>query len=104
MQTQYIKAWLWILVNLFGKKLLQEIRCGNVGSIILICKNHAALHIASNLVFHEKTKEIEIGSHFGRWKIESGCIAINFITSNDQLTDILINKLGAYDIYIPARG
>ncbi|RVW19974.1 Retrovirus-related Pol polyprotein from transposon TNT 1-94 [Vitis vinifera] len=80
----------------------------------LICDNQAALHIASNPVFHEMTKHIEVDCHFIREKIASGCVATSFVNSNDQLADIftkslrgprikyICNKLGAYDVYAPA--
>ena len=84
--------------------------------IKLVCGNQAALPIASNPVFHEKTKHIEVDCHFIREKIASGCVAISFVNSNDQLADIftkslrgpkikyICNKLGAYDVYAPAWG
>ena len=77
----------------------------------LICENQAALHIAFNLVFHKRTKHIEVDYHFIREKIASGCVATSFVNSNDQLADIsskslrgprikyICNKLGAYNIY-----
>ena len=37
------------------KQLLQEVRFGKDGQMMLVCDNQTALHIASNLVFHERT-------------------------------------------------
>ncbi|RVW43917.1 Retrovirus-related Pol polyprotein from transposon RE1 [Vitis vinifera] len=91
------------------RHLLQELRFGKDEQMKLICDNQAALHIASNPVFHERTKHIEVDCHFIREKIASGCVATSFVNSNDQLADIftkslrgprikyICNKLGAYD-------
>ena len=51
------------------RHLLQELRFGKDEQMKLICDNQAALHIASNLVFHERTKHIEVDCHFIREKI-----------------------------------
>nr|CAN72949.1 hypothetical protein VITISV_006443 [Vitis vinifera] len=96
------------------RHLLQELRFGKDEQMKLICDNQAALHIASNPVFHERIKHIEVDCHFIREKIASGCVATSFVNSNDQLADIftkslrgprikyICNKLGTYDIYAPA--
>ncbi|RVW47850.1 Retrovirus-related Pol polyprotein from transposon RE1 [Vitis vinifera] len=75
------------------KHLLRELRFGKDEQMKLICDNQAALHIASNPVFHERTKYIEVDCHFIREKIASGCVAISFVNSNDQLADIFTKSL-----------
>ena len=95
------------------RQLLQELRFRKDEQIKLVCDNQVALHNASNLVFHERIKHIEVDCYFIREKIALGCVATSFVNSNDQLADIftkslrgprikyICNKFGAYDIYAP---
>ena len=75
------------------KQLLQELRFEKDDQMTLVCDNQAALHIASNLVFHERTKHIEVECYFIREKIASGCMTISFFNSSDQLADIFTKSL-----------
>ena len=96
------------------RHLLQELRFGKDKQMKLICDNQAALHIASNSVFHERTKHIEVDCHFIREKIASRCVTTSFVNSSDQLANVftkslkgprikyIYNKLGAFDLYAPA--
>ncbi|XP_070020020.1 secreted RxLR effector protein 161-like [Nicotiana sylvestris] len=96
------------------KQLLKELKFGEISQMRLGCDNQASHLIASNPVFHERTKHIEIDYHFVREKILSADIATKFVKSNDQLADIfsksltgprinyICNKLSTYDLYAPA--
>ena len=75
------------------RHLLQELRFGKDEHMKLICDNQTALHIASNPVFHDRTKHIEVDCHFISDKITSGCMSTSFVNSNDQLADIFTKSL-----------
>ena len=56
--TQFVCEIMWI------HQLLMEVGIKTSIPVKLWCDNQAVMHIASNSVFHERTKHIEIDYHF----------------------------------------
>ncbi|KAA0047933.1 putative mitochondrial protein [Cucumis melo var. makuwa] len=59
----------------------------------LWCDNVFAISLVHNPVFHARTKHIEIDYHFVREKVFRKDISIRYISSNNQLVDILTKPL-----------
>ncbi|KAF5467582.1 hypothetical protein F2P56_011820 [Juglans regia] len=78
---------LWI------KRLLEELKVTNSLPMKLYCDNKAAIGIAHNLVLHDRTKHVEVDKHFIKEKIDSGVIYLPYISTAEQVADILTKGL-----------
>jgi hypothetical protein len=73
--------------------LLADLRVTLARSPTLYCDNQSALHIASNPVFHERTKHLDIDCHLVREKVLKGVLKLLPVSTNDQMADFLTKAL-----------
>ena len=98
---------------LWLKKILEELKRPLEMPVKLYCDNKVAITIAHNPVHHDRTKHVEIDIHFIKDKLEASIICMPFVSTTQQIADILtkglfrssfeflISKLGMIDIYAP---
>ncbi|XP_013617341.1 PREDICTED: uncharacterized protein LOC106323826 [Brassica oleracea var. oleracea] len=84
-ETCYAKATnelVWI------KGILRHLEIEQATPMTMHCDNQAAIHIATNSVFYERTKQIEVDCHKVRQMIVLVVILPCYTRSEDQLADV----------------
>ena len=95
------------------KNLPMELSFRQPGPMPMHCDNQSVIYIAQTLVFHERTKHIEIDRHFVKDAWTKKVVMFQFTPSSNQLAILLTktdspqvysnlcNKLSILDVYAP---
>jgi hypothetical protein len=87
--TEGTKEAIWLC------KLLQEIQVlQGTAPTMIIGDNQGSLKLVQNSVFHSHTKHVDVQHHFIREKMESSQVTLAYVSTRDQLADILNKPLG----------
>jgi hypothetical protein len=72
---------------------LSEAHLLTTADISINCNNVSAIKLAQNLVFHSRSKHINLHHHYIREQILHKEIALNYISTNEQPADIFTEAL-----------
>ena len=73
-----------MLFGLFGQALRP---------LVIHCDNQSCIKLMENLVFHDRSKHIEIKYHFIRDYVQKGTVKLEYISTNEQVADIFTKAL-----------
>ena len=86
-QTHAAKEALWL------RSFLRELRSAPDDPLILNCDNHGAIALAKDNKFYASTKYIDVRYHFIREAVEDGKVAVRYIPTGDNVSDIFTKPL-----------
>ena len=79
------EVWLW--------KLLSDLFDLQMDAACIHCDNQSCVNLSENLVFHDKSKHIEIKYHYIRDMVQKGVVKLQYVAMNDFIADVLTNPL-----------
>ncbi|GJV94796.1 ribonuclease H-like domain-containing protein [Tanacetum coccineum] len=109
-KDQFLDIVFLLMVKLFLGK--EDFGLSNLVPLNLYCDNKSAIHIAANLVMHEKTKHFDIDVNLEREKVSCSLIKNVKVDSKCQVADILpkapgtaqhsflVKKLGLLNMFV----
>lgn len=75
------------------QSLLSEISLGPSQIPVIWCDNISAISLAQNLVFHSRSKHVELDVHYVRDKVLAKSLDVRYVPSSEQLADALTKPL-----------
>ena len=82
-----------ICEGIWVRSILQDLGVFEEKPILLCCDNESAISIAHDPVQHNRIKHIEVDRHFIKEKLEAGMFRSEYVSSLNQLADILTKGL-----------
>jgi hypothetical protein len=75
------------------ERLLRCLAIPHQGPIQIMCDNQAAIALAKNTVFHDRTKHFRVHLHWIREKVADKSVSPNYISTHSNLADFLTKSL-----------
>lgn len=78
------------------KSLLQEIKVSWFSTLVVWCDNTSIGHLAFNVVFHSRTKNIEIDVYYIREQVVAKSLKVQYVPTQYQIINVLTKPLSIF--------
>jgi hypothetical protein len=75
------------------QKLLVEIFDLELELTLIHCDNQSSVKFTENLVFHDRSKHIEIKYHYIRDMVQRGVVELQYLSTDEKIMNILTKPL-----------
>lgn len=77
------------------RRFLDDVGHKQANPTVIHCDNQGAIALAENPIFHAHTKHVEVHHHFIREAMERKEVRLEYIHTNDNISDMLTKPLSA---------
>jgi len=92
-EAEYIVSSMASCEAIWLRKLFRELFEQVLDTTMIYCENKSGISLVENLVFHDKSKQIEIRYHYLRGIVQRGVVRLYHISTNKQIADIITKAL-----------
>jgi hypothetical protein len=92
-EAEYIAACSASYKAIWLRKLLTDIFDLEMRETAILCDNQSCIKMTENLVFHDRSKHIEIRYHVIRDMVQRGALKLQYISTDEQVADVLTEPL-----------
>ena len=115
-KAEYVTACSTSCEAVWLRKLLSDLFDLQLDATCIYCDNQSCVKLSENLVFHDKSKHIEIKYHYIRDMVQRGAVKLQYVLMNEQIADVLTKplarvkfdyfreNLGVLQIKVPSKG
>ena len=75
------------------RKLLSDLVDLQLDATCIYCDNQSCVKLSENLVFHDKSKHIEIKHHYIKDMVHMGAVKLQYVVIDEQIDDVLTKPL-----------
>jgi hypothetical protein len=92
-EAEYMAASAAVQEAIYMRRLLGDIGYQQEQPTVIYEDNQGCIALSENPVEHKRTKHIDIRYHFTRERVESGDVVLEYVTTEDQLADLMTKPL-----------
>ena len=93
-EAEYIAASMACCEAIWLRKLFNELFEHVQDTTVIFRDNQSGIRISENLVFHDRSKHIDIRYHFIRDMVQRGAVRLDHTGTDEHVADILTKSLG----------
>ena len=92
-KDEYIASCLECSEAVWIRKMLAGLFDAEIDATDILCDHQSCIKMTKNLVFHDKTKHIDIRYHFIRDMVQKGAVKLKYVPTEEHVADVLTNPL-----------